>query len=34
VDVADGLFSVYTKLTVMGGRVEGYLKPLVTLFRL
>jgi hypothetical protein len=29
VDVADGLFSVYTELTVKGGRVEGYLKPLV-----
>jgi hypothetical protein len=24
VDVADGLFSVYTELTVKGGRVEGY----------
>ncbi len=29
VDVADGLFSVYTELTVKNGRVEGYLKPLV-----
>jgi hypothetical protein len=29
VDVADGLFSVYTELTVRNGRVEGYLKPLV-----
>jgi hypothetical protein len=29
VDVADGLFSVYTELTVKGGRVQGYLKPLV-----
>ena len=29
VDVADGLFSVYTEITVKGGRVEGYLKPLV-----
>jgi len=29
VDVADGLFSVYTEITVKGGRIEGYLKPLV-----
>ena len=29
VDVADGLFSVYTEITVKGGRVQGYLKPLV-----
>jgi hypothetical protein len=29
VDVASGLFSVYTEVTVKGGRVEGYLKPLV-----
>ena len=29
VDVADGLFSVYSEITVKGGRVEGYLKPLV-----
>jgi len=28
VDVADGLFSVYTEITVKDGRVEGYLKPL------
>jgi len=29
VDVAEGLFSVYTELTVKGGRIEGYLKPLI-----
>jgi hypothetical protein len=29
VDVADGLFSVYTEITVKGGRVDGYIKPLV-----
>jgi hypothetical protein len=29
VDVADGLFSVYTEITVKGGRVEGYFKPMV-----
>jgi hypothetical protein len=29
VDVAEGLFSVYTELTVKNGRVEGYLKPLI-----
>ena len=29
VDVADGLFSVYTELTVKDGRVDGYLKPLL-----
>jgi hypothetical protein len=34
VDVADGLFSVYTELTVKGGRVEGYLKPLVKNLRI
>jgi len=33
VDVADGLFSVYTELRVKDGRVEGYLKPLVTHLR-
>jgi hypothetical protein len=26
--VADGLFSVFAELTVQGGKVEGYLKPL------
>jgi len=29
VDVAAGLFSVYTEITVKNGRVDGYLKPLV-----
>jgi hypothetical protein len=29
VDLADGLFSVYTEITVKNGRVEGYLKPLL-----
>ena len=29
VDVAEGLFSVYTELTVKNGRVEGYIKPLI-----
>jgi hypothetical protein len=29
VDVAAGLFSVYTELTVKNGRIEGYLKPLI-----
>ena len=28
-NVADGLFSVYTEITVKGGRVDGYIKPLV-----
>lgn len=28
VDVADGLFSVFSEVTVKDGRVEGYLKPL------
>jgi hypothetical protein len=27
-DVAEGLFSVYTELTVKGGKVDGYVKPL------
>ena len=29
VDVAEGLFSVYTELTVKNGRVDGYIKPLI-----
>ncbi len=29
VDVAEGLFSVYTEMTVKDGKVEGYLKPLI-----
>jgi len=29
VDVADGLFSVYTEMTVKNNRVEGYIKPLI-----
>jgi len=29
VDVAEGLFSVYTEIAVKNGRVEGYIKPLV-----
>ncbi len=29
VDVAAGLFSVYTEMTVKNGRVEGYIKPLI-----
>jgi hypothetical protein len=29
VDVAGGLFSVYTEITVKNGRVEGYVKPLM-----
>jgi hypothetical protein len=29
VDVAEGLFSVYTELAVKNGRVEGYIKPLI-----
>ncbi len=29
VDVAEGLFSVYTEITVKNGRVEGYVKPLM-----
>ena len=28
-DVADGLFSVYTEITVKEGKVDGYLKPLI-----
>lgn len=29
VDVAEGLFSVYSEITVKNGRVEGYVKPLI-----
>jgi len=29
VDVADGLFSVYTEMTVRNQRIEGYIKPLI-----
>ncbi|MDP1831242.1 MAG: DUF748 domain-containing protein [Geothrix sp.] len=29
VDVADGLFSVYTEMTVRNNRIEGYIKPLI-----
>jgi hypothetical protein len=29
VDVAEGLFSVYTEITVKDGKVHGYLKPLL-----
>jgi hypothetical protein len=29
IDVADGLFSVYTEITVKEGKVDGYLKPLI-----
>lgn len=29
VDVAEGLFSVYTEIKVKNGRVEGYIKPLI-----
>ena len=29
VDVAEGLFSVYTEIRVKNGQVEGYLKPLI-----
>lgn len=29
VDVAEGLFSVYTEITVKNSRVEGYIKPLL-----
>jgi hypothetical protein len=29
VDVAEGLFSVYTEITVKDGKVSGYLKPLL-----
>lgn len=29
VDVADGLFSLYTEITVKNGQVEGYVKPLI-----
>lgn len=29
VDVAEGLFSLYTEITVKNGQVEGYIKPLV-----
>jgi hypothetical protein len=29
VDVAEGLFSVYSEFTVKNGRVEGYVKPLI-----
>jgi hypothetical protein len=29
VDVADGLFSVYSEFTVKNGRVDGYVKPLI-----
>jgi hypothetical protein len=28
-DVADGLFSVYSEVTVKNGQVDGYIKPLV-----
>jgi hypothetical protein len=28
-DVAEGLFSAYTEMTVKDGRVEGYVKPLI-----
>ena len=34
VDVAEGLFSVYTELTVKNGRIEGYLKPLIRNLRI
>jgi hypothetical protein len=29
VDVAEGLFSVYSEITVKNGRVDGYVKPLI-----
>jgi hypothetical protein len=29
IDVAEGLFSVYTEITVKEGKVDGYLKPLI-----
>ena len=29
VDVAEGLFSVYSEITVKNGQVEGYVKPLI-----
>ncbi len=29
VDVAEGLFSVYSEITVKNGRMEGYVKPLI-----
>jgi hypothetical protein len=29
IDVADGLFSVYTEITVKEGKVDGYIKPLI-----
>lgn len=29
VDVAEGLFSVYTEIAVRNGRVEGYIKPFI-----
>ena len=29
VDVADGLFSLYTEIKVKNGKIEGYLKPLI-----
>jgi hypothetical protein len=29
VDVAEGLFSLYTEITVKNGQVDGYIKPLV-----
>lgn len=34
VDVAEGLFSAYTELTVQNGRVEGYVKPLIKNLRI
>ncbi|MFZ1375343.1 MAG: DUF748 domain-containing protein [Geothrix sp.] len=34
VDVAAGLFSVYTEMTVKNGRVEGYIKPLIKNLRI
>ena len=29
VDVAEGLFSVYTEITVKNGQIDGYIKPLI-----
>jgi hypothetical protein len=29
IDVAEGLFSVYSEITVKDGKIEGYIKPLI-----
>ncbi|WP_285574465.1 DUF748 domain-containing protein [Geothrix limicola] len=34
VDVADGLFSLYTEIAVKNGQVEGYVKPLIKNLRI